>query len=271
MPLPPTPWIRTYDTPELYLKGYGIGLEEAQLQQRAQIANAEIAHRSQQLAVEAARVQMETNTRIEIARQQALAQQHREAIMGEQRKIQLGLQQERLQETQRMNDIKVMQTARRAQAMQQANQRYQELVGGGMEPGKARVQAAMEMGPEMGVSGTEYMATSSALAQMAEAQQRRKETSDIQRTRLDITKEKEKATVPREALPAISQIAKLEAEMVQVTNKKQRQQAQATVDGLKRGVNAAYRRHQKEPIPYPEVEQEGWTPVGESGYSYRIR
>lgn len=105
--LPETPWIRSYDTPALYLHGYGQGAQIAEAQAR-------LAQQQQQFAVQSEMQKQEMEQKNRLAQQQM-------EIMNAYRTAQIGLQQQKLKEAQNVNAIK---TANAAQLMQ-AQRKYQ--------------------------------------------------------------------------------------------------------------------------------------------------
>lgn len=98
MPLPPTPWIKSYDNPELYLGGYRSGLEQQQITQRGQLAAQELNQRAAEAANRMAMAQMENQTRRELAMQELAMEEHRRKIQDEQWGMERRLGEQKLQE-----------------------------------------------------------------------------------------------------------------------------------------------------------------------------
>lgn len=149
MPLPPTPWIKSYDNPQLYLGGYRSGLEQQQIIQRGQIASAEIANRQAEIAQRGQIAQMELQAKMQQLQQSHLEEQQRLAIMDAYHKTQLGLEEQKLKEASVMNSLKIMDAARKMQAMDRFHSRVSDLMKGNenqppMDQAKASVVAAME-------------------------------------------------------------------------------------------------------------------------------
>lgn len=98
MPLPPTPWIKSYENPELYLGGYRSGLEQQQITQRGQLAAQELNQRAAEAANRMAMAQMENQTRRELAMQELAMEEHRRKIQDEQWGMERRLGEQKLQE-----------------------------------------------------------------------------------------------------------------------------------------------------------------------------
>lgn len=134
MPVP-TPWIRTYDTPELYIGGYKSGVAAGEVNQRGQIAGMEAANRLQI-------AQMEVAARQDIANKQLLAEEHRHAIEDQYKQTQFGLQRQQLELQTKMDQQKLDQAARQASTMMEFQKRY--------KAGEDYTKLAQELGPMMG-------------------------------------------------------------------------------------------------------------------------
>lgn len=194
MPVP-TPWIRTYDTPELYLGGYKSGVAAAQVGQQAQIAGMEAANRLQI-------AQMETAARQDIANKQLLAQQHRAAIEDQYKQTQFGLQRQELEAKAKMDQMKLDEAARQAATQLE----YQKRFRAGEDP----VRLAQELGPTMGMPWYRPTAT------RAQEDPYAKDMGMVQRGRLEqLYKDLGVATKPEQKEGVLTEIWKANNEMRQ--------------------------------------------------------
>lgn len=115
MPVP-TPWIRSYDIPELYIGGYKSGVAAGEVNQRGQIAGMEAANRLQI-------AQMEVAARQDIANKQLLAEEHRAAIADQYRQAEFGLKRQELEQQQKYQQAKIDEAARQAKAQMEIQAR----------------------------------------------------------------------------------------------------------------------------------------------------
>lgn len=125
--LPPTPWIQGIDVPGTYLRGAQLGAtissERNRLAAAAQEQSARLAIAQQQIQQQQEEAELRAKTQMDIAEKQMMAQQQRAAIESQYKQIQLGLAGQRLAETQKMNELKILGEARKSAAMMRIQQR----------------------------------------------------------------------------------------------------------------------------------------------------
>lgn len=131
-------------------------LGQQRLAQAAQQAQQEIQLAQQKIAAQQAQAQMELQAKQEVAQQQMMRQQQELQIEKSYKDAQFGLEQRRVEEAEKMVQLKVGEAARKFQAQQAFQRESQELISGGMDAEKAYSQIAMKYGPMLGIPGSAY-------------------------------------------------------------------------------------------------------------------
>lgn len=152
MPIP-TPWIRAYDVPGEFGKGYGLGLQTEQFNVRAQMELDQAAERT-------ALARMELDTRQRQIDQQAKLEQARIAVSQAYHEATISMQKERLAEAQRAMKIKTDQAALQMQEIAA----FQREVDAGVPESKAALRHPFMLGPTM--SGFGPLARTRAVAEL---------------------------------------------------------------------------------------------------------
>ncbi len=264
MPLPPTPWLNPPDYIGSYLKGTELGSSAAQARNRLaaqqQQAAAEIAVAQERIQQQAVEAQMEAQVRREVAEQQARLQQSRIDIDAAYKQAQIGLAQQRADEASQLNQFKIAEAAQRFEAGQGYESEVNRLMSEeGKDLSQASMEAAFKYAPGLGISG-------SGLAAMTRAQE-----ANVPRE-LEVKEEagaKFYRSSPQEQYKYMAPGTDLEAASVRSAftrighlqdyinqnqpRPKEREPIEAEILQLKRSVNEAFKRQNKEE-PYPDID-----------------
>lgn len=136
----PTPWIKSYNNPELYLGGYGRGAEVGMAAARLAAAQQEAQAR---LAAAQAESERDAQIKMQLQQQNAAVEQQKIAIENQYRQTQIGLARQEAEESAKMNQWKISQAANEASS----RMRLRQAIEGGEDP----IKATMRLGPEAGL------------------------------------------------------------------------------------------------------------------------
>lgn len=151
MPLPIAipPWLRPQNPVEDYMggvrSGAQIGEAQASVAARQQAAQAQMAIAQQRLQQQQQLSEMELMANQKIADERARREQQKIMIDAAYDKERLQLEQDKIQETTRANDLKAQIAARKFQSEQQ----YRQAIADGMDPAQALIQFGMGAGMPM--------------------------------------------------------------------------------------------------------------------------
>lgn len=147
MPLPPTPWLNPPDYTGAFLRGAQIGASATESRNRLAASvmeanariNAAASEQNARLAQQEQMAQMQAQVRMQIADQRSRENQQRIAIDASYKDAEIGLQRQRLEESQKLSSMKIMQQAQQMDAQMRMSERIKR--------GEPRDQVLMEEGP----------------------------------------------------------------------------------------------------------------------------
>lgn len=131
---------------------------------RAYAAGAQIAHARAQLQAQQQRADLEAELQQQRLQQQSLMEQHRMEIERQYRQSQFGLEQQRLAETQKMNEMQL----KRAAAQMQEQEAYRRETAGISDPAQIMQAALRHAGMLPSAAGLGSMATAAARLNQAQ-------------------------------------------------------------------------------------------------------